>query len=82
MEINLFLLILVGFGAQLIDGSLGMAYGVSSSTFLMAIGISPAMASASVHIAEIFTTLVSGASHWKLGNIDKALVKKLAIPGI
>lgn len=82
MEINLLLLILVGFGAQLIDGSLGMAYGVSSSTFLMAIGVSPAMASASVHIAEIFTTFVSGASHWKLGNIDKTLVKKLAIPGV
>lgn len=82
MELNFFLLVLVGFGAQLIDGSLGMAYGVSSSTFLLSIGVSPAIASASVHIAEIFTTLVSGVSHLKLGNVDKDLVKKLALPGV
>jgi len=82
MEISFFLLVLVGFGAQVIDGSLGMAYGVSSSTFLISVGVHPAMASASVHIAEIFTTLVSGASHLKLGNVDKEIVKKLAIPGV
>jgi uncharacterized membrane protein YfcA len=82
MEENLILLILVGFGAQVIDGSLGMAYGVSSSTFLLSLGVPPVVASASVHIAEVFTTLVSGVSHWKLGNVDKELIKKLAVPGV
>ena len=82
MEVNIFLFIVVGFVAQMIDGSLGMAYGVSSSSFLIWLGVSPAVASASIHIAEIFTTLVSGISHWKLGNVDWDLVKKLAIPGI
>lgn len=73
--------LLVGFAAQLIDGSLGMAYGVSSTTFLMSTGVSPATASASVHIAEVFTTGISGFSHWKFGNVNKELFKKLVIPG-
>ncbi|HBM17302.1 MAG TPA: ABC transporter permease [Lentisphaeria bacterium] len=71
----------VGFLAQLIDGSLGMAYGVSSTSFLMSTGVSPVLASASVHIAEIFTTASSGFFHWRFGNIDKSLFKKLLIPG-
>jgi uncharacterized membrane protein YfcA len=71
----------VGFIAQMIDGSLGMAYGVSSTSFLMSAGVSPAIASSSVHVAEVFTTAVSGISHWKFGNVDKTLFKKLAIPG-
>lgn len=79
---NLLLFILVGFMAQMIDGSLGMAYGVSASSFLLTIGVPPAAASASLHAAEVFTTLVSGISHWQLGNVDKELVKRLAIPGI
>ncbi len=82
MDVNFFLLILVGFLAQLIDGALGMAYGVSANSFLLGVGIPPAAASASVHTAEIFTTAVSGLSHWKLGNIDRNLVKRLIIPGI
>jgi uncharacterized protein len=82
MEQNIFIFILVGFIAQMIDGALGMAYGVSASTFLLSLGVSPLVASASVHAAEIFTTAVSGASHYRLGNVDKALVKKLAIPGV
>ncbi len=82
MDIQFIFLILVGFIAQLIDGSLGMAYGVSATSFLLGIGISPAAASASVHTAEIFTTAVSGLSHWKVGNIDSSLVKRLAIPGV
>jgi uncharacterized membrane protein YfcA len=82
LENNILLFILVGFAAQMIDGALGMAYGVSASTFLLSMGVPPAAASASVHIAEVFTTGVSGFSHFKLGNIDKALVKKLAIPGV
>lgn len=76
------LFIAIGFFAQLIDGALGMAYGVLSSSFLLSFGVSPAVASASIHIAEIFTTGVSGISHFKMKNIDKALFKKLLIPGM
>lgn len=78
----IFLYILVGFLAQMIDGALGMAYGVSSNTFLLSLGIPPAAASASVHMAEVFTTGVSGVSHWKLGNVDWKLVRRLLIPGV
>ena len=67
---QLVLLALVGLGAQLVDGSLGMAYGVTSSTLLLAAGVAPAAASAAVHFSEIGTSLVSGASHHKLGNVD------------
>lgn len=73
---------IVGFLAQIIDGALGMAYGVSSNSFLLSVGVPPAIASASVHVAETFTTAVSGVSHWKLGNVDKELFKKLIIPGV
>ncbi len=78
---KLVMLALVGFAAQLIDGSLGMAYGVTSSTLLLMVGLTPAAASASVHLAEIGTTLASGASHWKLGNTDWRLVARIGIPG-
>ncbi len=71
----------VGFCAQMIDGALGMAYGVSSTTFLISAGVPPATASASVHVAEVFTTAASGISHFRFGNVNKALFKKLAIPG-
>ena len=67
--------------AQLVDGSLGMAYGVTSSTLLLAFGANPAAASASVHLAEIGTTLASGVSHWRLGNVDWAVVRRIAGPG-
>ncbi|HLU75263.1 MAG TPA: sulfite exporter TauE/SafE family protein [Nonomuraea sp.] len=77
----LLLLGLVGFAAQLVDGSLGMAYGVTSTTLLLAIGTNPAAASATVHLAEIGTTLASGISHWRFGNIDWKVVAKIAIPG-
>lgn len=73
---------LAGFIAQLIDGALGMAYGVSCTTFLLHLGIPPAVASASVHTAEVFTTGVSGLSHLYLKNVDKRLFVRLAIPGI
>lgn len=66
----------------MIDGALGMAYGVSSNTFLLSVGVQPKVASACVHLAETFTTGVSGLLHWKLGNVDKELFKKLIIPGI
>jgi hypothetical protein len=74
--------IVVGFLAQAVDGALGMAYGITSTTFLLGAGASPAMASASVHIAEIFTTGVSGISHAKLGNVDKKLFLRLLVPGM
>lgn len=72
----------VGLGAQIVDGALGMAYGVTSTTFLLSTGVPPAAASASVHIAEIFTTGFSGLAHFKLGNVNKALFKRLVIPGV
>lgn len=71
----------VGLVAQLIDGSLGMAYGVTSSTLLLAVGVAPAAASAAVHFSEIGTSLVSGFSHHKLGNVDWRTVSILALPG-
>jgi uncharacterized membrane protein YfcA len=78
---NLIVLGVVGLIAQMIDGSLGMAYGVTSSTLLLAAGIAPAAASAAVHFSEIGTTLVSGISHHKLGNVDWRTVSIIAVPG-
>lgn len=72
----------VGLIAQAIDGALGMAYGVTSSSFLLAVGASPAMASGATHLAEVFTTGVSGVSHLKMGNVNKKLFLSLLIPGI
>ncbi len=82
MNENMIIFIAVGFFAQIIDGALGMAYGVTSNSFLLFLGIPPAMASASVHSAEIFTSGVSGLSHLKFGNVNKSLWKKLLIPGV
>jgi len=79
---NFFMYVLVGFAAQLIDGALGMAYGVSCTSFLLSIGIPTAQASASVHSAEVVTTLFSGISHYKLGNVDKKLFFSLVLPGV
>ncbi len=78
---SLFVLAVVGLLAQLVDGSLGMAYGVTSTTLLLTVGVSPALASASVHIAEVGTTLVSGVSHWRFGNVDWSKILWMAIPG-
>jgi uncharacterized protein len=72
----------VGLAAQAVDGALGMAYGVTASTFLLGTGASPAVASASVHIAEIFTTGVSGIAHVKYGNVDRKLFLRLLVPGV
>ena len=74
--------LVVGIAAQLIDGTLGMAYGVSCSTFLRTAGISSAMSSACVHVAEIFTTLASGISHFSMKNVNVSLLLRLAIPGV
>jgi uncharacterized protein len=71
-----------GFVAQLIDGALGMAYGVSCTTLLLNLGIPPAIASTGVHTAEVFTTGASGLSHLYLGNVDKKLFIRLIIPGV
>lgn len=71
----------VGVAAQLVDGSLGMAYGVTASSFLVGAGVPPAVASAGVHVSEVFTTAVSGVSHWRFGNVDRRLFMKLALPG-
>ncbi|MBN2045056.1 MAG: sulfite exporter TauE/SafE family protein [Anaerolineales bacterium] len=79
---RLALFFLVGFLAQIIDGALGMAYGVSANSFLLGFGLPPALASASVHTAEVFTTAISGFSHWRFGNIDKQIIKRLAFTGV
>ena len=78
---NWILFALVGSAAQLIDGALGMGFGLTSSTLLITLGASAAVASAAVHMAEIGTTLASGASHWHAENIDKKILLRLAIPG-
>ena len=77
-----FLCALCGFLAQLIDGTLGMAYGVSASTLLRAMGQSSAAASFCTHTAEIFTTLASGVSHFTMKNVNRTLFLRLIIPGV
>lgn len=75
--------IAVGFGAQIVDGALGMAFGVICNVLLVAVmGVAPARASANVHIVETFTTAVSGISHALHGNIDRRLFLRLLLPGI
>ncbi|MEL4356947.1 MULTISPECIES: sulfite exporter TauE/SafE family protein [unclassified Luteococcus] len=78
---QLVILALAGLVAQLIDGSLGMGYGITSSSVLLAGGLSPAVASASVHLAELGTNVASGAAHVKLRNVDWWLVLRLGLPG-
>jgi uncharacterized membrane protein YfcA len=78
---RLVILALVGTVAQLVDGSLGMAYGVTSTTLLLSIGTAPALASASVHMAEIGTTLMAGLSHSRFGNVDWRAVGLMTFPG-
>ncbi len=78
---NLIVLAVVGLFAQLVDGALGMAYGVTSSSLLLATGIAPAAASAAVHLSEVGTTLASGAAHWRFGNVDWRVVRIMAVPG-
>lgn len=71
----------VGLAAQLVDGMLGMGYGVTAASFLLTMGASPAVASASVHIAKLFTCGVSGIAHAKYGNVDRRLFVRLLVPG-
>lgn len=78
---SLIVIAAVGLGAQLVDGTLGMAYGVTSTTLLLGAGYAPAVASASVHLAEIGTTLASGAAHWRFGNVNWQVVRAIGVPG-
>ncbi|MBI5961094.1 MAG: sulfite exporter TauE/SafE family protein [Chloroflexi bacterium] len=82
MDEKILLFILVGFMAQIVDGTLGMAHGVISASFLLGLGVTPAGVSASVHTTKVFTTFASGMSHWGFGNVDQSLVKRLVIPGV
>jgi uncharacterized membrane protein YfcA len=82
LELNIIIFIIFGFVAQMIDGCLGMAYGVSSNAFFLSLGIPPSIASACIHTAEMFTTAVSGISHFKFGNVDKKIFLRLLIPGV
>lgn len=75
-------LLAAGFFAQFVGGTLGMGYGVTSATLLISLGVYPAMASASVHTAEVFVSLVSGVSHFKLGNVRKDIFLPLALLGM
>ncbi len=72
---------MVGLIAQLIDGSMGMGYGTTSSTMLLAAGFTPTAVAASVHAAEVATSMVSATAHWRLGNVDWRLALLLAVPG-
>ncbi len=74
--------ILLGFLAQSIDGAIGMAFGLVTTTTMLMMGFPPATASACVHISEVFTTGTSGFSHWKLGNVNKKLFRHLIIPAL
>ncbi len=82
LETDFLYFMLGGFIAQLIDGALGMAYGVSASTFLLSFGLSPAVASLSVHASEIVTSGVSGIMHLRFGNVNNRLFKSIVIPGV
>ncbi len=79
---EIFYFLMAGFIAQMIDGALGMAYGVTATTFLTSVGISPVFATASVHSSEIFTSGVSGYMHLKFGNVNRRLFRAVLIPGV
>ncbi|MBI2813761.1 MAG: sulfite exporter TauE/SafE family protein [Opitutae bacterium] len=82
MPEDLLYFFVAGFLAQLVDGALGMAYGVTASSLLMSAGVPPAAASATVHAAECFTTGASALSHRAFGNISKTLFRRLLLPGV
>lgn len=82
VDSSILFFILAGFTAQMIDGALGMAYGVTATTFLLSLGVPPAASSASVHASEVFTSGVSGLMHLKFGNVNTKLFRNLLIPGV
>lgn len=79
---DILIFVAVGFAAQLVDGALGMAFGTVATSVMLSAGVPPATASACTHAAEMFTTAASGAAHWRFGNIDWHLVRRLALPGM
>ncbi len=81
-EKEFLIFVLIGFVAQMVDGALGMAYGISSNTMLIAYGLRNDVAILSIKLSEVFTTAASGFSHWKMGNVNKKLFKNLIIPGV
>ena len=78
---KILLFVLIGLGAQLVDGTLGMAFGVTATTLFILSGTGAATASAVVHVVEVGTTFVSGISHWRFGNVDWGRVLRLGVPG-
>ncbi len=82
VDSSILFFILAGFTAQMIDGALGMAYGVTATTFLLSLGVPPAASSASVHASEVFTSGVSGLMHLKFGNVNTKLFRSLLLPGV
>jgi uncharacterized membrane protein YfcA len=82
LDRNFYIMVIAGFAAQLIDGALGMGYGVICTTFLLSIGINLPAISGSIHTAEMFSSAASGYSHYKFGNVNKKLFKVMLIPGI
>lgn len=82
MDDKFLLMLLAGFCAQLVDGALGMGYGVVSTSFLLSGGLNPAVISGSIHTAEMFSSGASGFSHYRFGNVNMKLFKTLLIPGV
>jgi uncharacterized membrane protein YfcA len=82
MDGEILVFVLIGFCAQLVDGALGMAYGVTAASLLATFGVPPAVTSATVHAAECFTTGFSGLAHHYFGNLDRTIVRRLLIPGV
>ena len=82
LDKNFHWMVVAGFVAQLVDGALGMGYGVTSAAILLSTGINPAAISGSIHTAEMFASGASGYSHYKFGNVNKKMFKKLVIPGV
>jgi uncharacterized protein len=82
IDLQFWIYLLIGVIAQLVDGTLGMGYGATSTSFLLASGVPPAVSSTAVHVAEMFTTGASAISHQKFGNINKKLARYLILPGV
>jgi uncharacterized membrane protein YfcA len=78
---GLIFIALAGFGASFVDGALGMGFGVTSTTLLLAVGLTPALASASVHLAKLGTAAASGMAHQRFGNVDWSGVRRIGLPG-
>ncbi|CFX08172.1 conserved membrane protein of unknown function [Candidatus Filomicrobium marinum] len=79
---DILIYVAIGFVAQMVDGAIGMAFGIVSTSVLLSAGVPPVTASACTHAAETFTTAASGIAHWRVGNIDWRLVRRLALPGM